>query len=116
MCQTPGLLTTSFNTCTVKEAVSYLSTKQLVGVDTETEGFDFTCKKLLMLQIGDKERQYVIDCRTLTRDDMSQLETVLGNESIIKILHNAKFDYKLDRKSTRLNSSHVSESRMPSSA
>ena len=31
-------------------------------------------------------------------------------------LKNADKDFALDRKSTRLNSSHVSESRMPSSA
>ena len=91
--QTPGLLT-SFNTATVKEAVEYLSTKQLLGVDTETEGFDFTCKKLLMLQIGDKERQYVIDCRTLSNDDRFELSKIIEDKDIIKILHNAKFDYK----------------------
>ena len=42
---------------TIEECVSYCKSKSVLGVDTETEGFDFTCKKMIMLQIGDKERQ-----------------------------------------------------------
>ena len=89
-----GLIASSFKTCTIEEAVEDLLTSKILGVDTETEGFDFTCKKLLMLQIGDDSRQYVIDCRALTYADQVQLTRVLNNEDIIKIFHNAKFDYK----------------------
>lgn len=89
-----SLIPSNFNTSTIEEAVEYLLTKQVLGVDTETEGFDFTCKKLLMLQIGDSTRQYVIDCRDLTYHDQVQLNRVLNNEDIVKIFHNAKFDYK----------------------
>lgn len=89
-----NLKTSNFNTSTIEEAVEYLLTKQVLGVDTETEGFDFTCKRLLMLQIGDSQRQYVIDCRDLTYADQVQLTRVLNNEDIVKIFHNAKFDYK----------------------
>tara|TARA_Y100000361_G_scaffold27755_1_gene22764 strand:+ start:13672 stop:15420 length:1749 start_codon:yes stop_codon:yes gene_type:complete len=60
-------------------------------VDTETEGFDFTCKKLIMFQIGDRERQYVIDTRDV---DIEPLREVLESNKIVKVLHNAKFDYK----------------------
>ena len=90
----PSLIPSSFNVCTIDDAVSYLSTKKILGVDTETEGFDFTCKKLLMLQIGDAERQYVIDCRTLSKEDKDKLIPILEDEDVVKILHNAKFDYK----------------------
>ncbi len=45
-----------------------------------------------MLQIGDNDKQFVIDCRSLTHDDLKHLQTLLSNESIVKILHNAKFD------------------------
>lgn len=76
---------------TIEECVSYCSTKLVLGVDTETEGFDFTCKKMIMLQIGDKERQYVIDTRVI---DVTPLKQILEDEKIIKIFHNAKFDYK----------------------
>ena len=60
-------------------------------MDTETEGFDFTCKKMIMLQIGDRDRQYVIDTRVV---DVTPLKEVLEDKNITKIFHNAKFDYK----------------------
>tara|TARA_Y100000996_G_scaffold376373_1_gene327718 strand:- start:305 stop:2167 length:1863 start_codon:yes stop_codon:yes gene_type:complete len=78
-------------TATIQDCVSYCKTKDVLGVDTETEGFDFTCKKMIMLQIGDKDRQYVIDTRVT---DVSPLKEVLEDKNIIKIFHNAKFDYK----------------------
>ena len=71
--------------------MSYCKDKPVLGVDTETEGFDFTCKKMIMLQIGDKDRQYVIDTRVV---DVTPLKDILEDEKIIKIFHNAKFDYK----------------------
>ena len=79
---------------TIEECVNYLSNVDTIGVDTETEGFDFTCKSLLMLQIGDSNNQYVIDCRGLISSEIVQLKALLENKSKIKILHNAKFDYK----------------------
>jgi len=78
-------------TATIQECKAYCESKTVLGVDTETEGFDFTCKKLIMLQIGDKDRQYVIDTRVT---DISCLTSVLQSKNIVKILHNAKFDYK----------------------
>ena len=82
------------NSCTMDECVSYLQSIDLIGVDTETEGFDFTGKKLLMIQCGDKEKQFVIDYRVTSKEDMAKLKTVLEDASKTKILHNAKFDYK----------------------
>ena len=82
-------------TATIQECKAYCESKTVLGVDTETEGFDFTCKKLIMFQIGDKERQYVIDTRVV---DISPLKEVLESDKIIKVLHNAKFDYKFIKK------------------
>lgn len=78
-------------TATIQECKAYCEGKTVLGVDTETEGFDFTCKKLIMFQIGDKDRQYVIDTRVV---DISPLRDILESDKIIKVLHNAKFDYK----------------------
>ena len=78
-------------TATIDECASYCLSKDVLGVDTETEGFDFTSKKMIMLQIGDKERQYVIDTRVV---DITLLKPILESHDIIKIFHNAKFDYK----------------------
>ena len=78
-------------TATIQECKAYCESKTVLGVDTETEGFDFTCKKLIMFQIGDKDRQYVIDTRDV---DIEPLREVLESNKIVKVLHNAKFDYK----------------------
>ena len=81
----------TFDTCTIQECVDYCKTKQVLAIDTETEGLDFTCKKLLMLQIGDKDCQFVIDARHI---NIEPLREILESNEIIKVFHNAKFDYK----------------------
>lgn len=78
-------------TGTIEDCVEYCSSKSVLGVDTETGGMDFTCKQLLMFQIGDKDKQFVIDARTTS---LEPLRPILENKDIIKIFHNAKFDYK----------------------
>ena len=78
-------------TATIQECKAYCESKTVLGVDTETEGFDFTCKKLIMFQIGDKDRQYVIDTREVS---IEPLKEILESDKITKVLHNAKFDYK----------------------
>ena len=82
-------------TATIQECKAYCESKTVLGVDTETEGFDFTCKKLIMFQIGDRDRQYVIDTRVV---DISPLKEVLESNKVVKVLHNAKFDYKFIKK------------------
>jgi len=82
-------------TATIQECQAYCKSKTVLGVDTETEGFDFTCKKLIMFQIGDKDRQYVIDTRTVSIEPLKQ---ILESNEITKIFHNAKFDYKFIKK------------------
>jgi len=80
---------------TIDDVVDYCSTKKWLGVDTETEGLDFTCDKMIMLQIGDSTNQYVIDTRDVS---IEPLRDVLENTKIQKIFHNAKFDYKFIRR------------------
>ena len=81
--------------CTIQECVDYCSSKAILGVDTETEGFDFTCKKMIMFQIGDAQEQFVIDTRHVS---IEPLREVLESHQITKIFHNAKFDYKFIRR------------------
>jgi len=76
---------------TIDDVVKYCEDKQVLGVDTETEGLDFTCKKMIMFQIGDEIDQFVIDTRVV---DIEPLRNILESTDIIKIFHNAKFDYK----------------------
>jgi len=86
---------TEFAQCDIQDVVDYCKSKSVLGVDTETEGFDFTCKKMIMFQIGDEENQFIIDTRIIS---IEPLREILENKNIIKIFHNAKFDYKFIKK------------------
>ena len=69
------------------ECVKYLQQLDYISLDTETEGFDPHTKKLLLLQVGNKERQYVIDCLST---NITPLKEIL--ETKIILMHNASFD------------------------
>jgi len=84
-----------YKRATINDVVKYCKDKQRLGVDTETEGFDFTCKKMIMFQIGDEHAQFVIDTRIVS---IEPLRALLESRDIIKIFHNAKFDYKFIKK------------------
>lgn len=79
---------------TMADLYNWLAEKKQVAVDTETTGdFDFK-NRVIMLQIGDGSDQFVID----TRDtDVSGLGKYMEDPSILKLLHNAKFDIKFLR-------------------
>jgi DNA polymerase I-like protein with 3'-5' exonuclease and polymerase domains len=80
-----------FECVSMDEAITYLSNQNILGVDTETEGKDFTHKKIVMFQIGTKDIQFVIDTRFI---DITPLIPILEDPNIVKIFHNIKFDYK----------------------
>jgi DNA polymerase I-like protein with 3'-5' exonuclease and polymerase domains len=88
-------LNANFTDATIDDVVEYCKTKKVLGVDTETEGFDFTCKKMIMFQIGDANNQYIIDTRFVS---IEPLREILESNNIVKIFHNAKFDYKFIKK------------------
>lgn len=73
----------------VGDCLSYFKDHTFIAVDTETQGRDPHSKKILSLQIGDGENQFVIDCRKV---NILIFKNLL--ESKTCILHNAKFDYK----------------------
>ncbi len=89
-----ALFDSPLQSCTMQDCVNHLQSIDLIAADTETEGLDFTGKKLLMIQVGDKDKQFVIDYRVTSKQDIALLKSVLEDDSKIKILHNAKFDYK----------------------
>jgi len=83
--------TSHYQLGTIDDVVEYCQDKKVLGVDTETEGFDFTCKKMIMFQIGDEHTQFVIDTRVVS---IEPIRNILESRDIVKIFHNAKFDYK----------------------
>jgi len=79
----------TYPSATVQECIEYFSSKKSIALDTETQGRNPHSKKILSLQLGDSERQYVIDCRHI---DILQFKDLI--ESKLILIHNAKFDYK----------------------
>jgi len=78
----------------VEAIVPNLEKKKILGVDTETTGLDPFVDKVLLLQIGDLEDQYVIDTQSAK---IEPLRPILEGIKIPKVLHNANFDYKFIR-------------------
>ena len=72
---------TEFAQCDIQDVVNYCETKTVLGVDTETEGFDFTCKKMIMFQIGDEDNQFIIDTRVI---NIEPLREILKSTNITK--------------------------------
>ena len=78
-----------YSMATVEESLNYLETLDVIGFDTETRGMDPFTKDLLSMQLGDEQRQYVVDCLTVSPVLYKELL-----ESKVLIMHNAKFDLR----------------------
>jgi DNA polymerase-1 len=87
----------TYESTTIEEVVKYCQSKSLLAVDTETTGLDFTANKMIMFQIGDEDNQFIIDTRDI---DISPLNAILEDRSIVKLFHNSKFDYKFIKQTT----------------
>lgn len=75
------------------EAINFLSALDAIAVDTETTGTDALSDKVLLISAGNQYKQFVFDVAALGAN-LSRLATILNNPKPLKILHNAKFDYK----------------------
>ena len=90
-------------------AVDYLSKFDRIGYDTETTGLNIVggVAKLLLMQLGTEEVTYVFDARKI---DTGVLREILESKKILKILHNAVFDYKITKKECGIYITEVSMS------
>ena len=91
----PDLMLPCCESATIEDVVIYCQDKEILGVDTETEGMDFLTKKMIMFQIGDENNQFIIDTRSIS---IEPLRNILETPYILKVLHNVKFDYKFIKK------------------
>jgi|TARA_R110000822_G_scaffold152112_3_gene291278 DNA polymerase I-like protein with 3'-5' exonuclease and polymerase domains len=91
-----------FKSSTIEECCDYLKNEKIISLDIETtrkydgrfgkgEGLDPHLTNIVMLQIGDKKRQYVIDYRVT---DISPLIPLLSDPTITFVGQNIKFEYK----------------------
>ena len=74
----------------VEESLRLLNTITIVGIDTETQGFSPFLKSLLLLQLGNRDFQVVIDCTTI---DVTLYKDYIESDRLF-IGWNLKFDVK----------------------
>jgi len=72
--------------------ITFLSKEKELALDSETNGLDPLIHKVIMLQIGTKTDQFIIDTRDI---DLSIFKPLLENKEITFIGHNIKFDYNM---------------------
>ena len=80
----------NYKIISVEESLRLLNSLTIVGLDTETQGFSPFLKKLLLLQLGNKDFQVVIDCTTV---DVTLYKEYLESDRLF-IGWNLKFDVK----------------------
>lgn len=78
-----------YKVISVEESLRLLDTITNVGLDIETDGLDPHLKNILLLQLGNKDFQVVIDCTTV---DILQYKSYLEDPSRLFIGWNLKFD------------------------
>lgn len=74
-----------------KKVHEWLKNTKIIGLDTETEGFDAHTKGLLLYQFGDFNTQFVINAVDFPPEEFREY---LESEDKIFILQNAKFDLR----------------------
>lgn len=72
----------------IKECLEYFKDKDEIQVDTETEGFDPWTNRLICLQLGDSDNQFVIE----NKNNLKVFKELLESKTLI--IHNSKFDLK----------------------
>lgn len=69
-----------------------MNDRRFIVLDTEASGLDPYRAKIITLQLGDQNQQWVIDARTVKLDP---LRAVIENPKVIKLGQNLKYDWQL---------------------
>lgn len=114
--QVPGI----YMNASIQDCVDYISDKTLLGLDIETSknkenigaykeeiykgGLDPYLSNIIMLQIGDLEKQFVIDVRDFTPDELTPLMDFINyNKNVTFVGVNLKFEAKFLKHNYNIN-------------
>jgi ribonuclease D len=78
------------DTKTLVEVCRELAKEPVLGVDTEADSMYCYTEKLCLIQVSDRNKDYIID--PLQVADMSAFGAILEDEKIVKIFHGADYD------------------------
>ena len=89
-----------------EKAVEHLFNYNRLGYDTEGTGKSPVSRKvrLLLMQLSTPEISYVFDSRKISTDIVKPL---LESKQVLKVLHNAKYDYQLTKLETGIRLDNV---------
>lgn len=90
-----------------EKVLTLLDDEPIIGVDIESTGLDGYTSKLLMVQLGTDTISYIFDARALDLKSIEHFKTLLEDPKKIKLLHNAKFDYKYIRIQTGIKINNI---------
>ena len=88
MQDTPLIMVT--DTATLEQVCRELAKEPVLGVDTEADSMYSYTEKLCLIQVSDRNKDYIID--PLQVEDMSSFGDILENENIVKIFHGADYE------------------------
>ncbi len=83
-----------FEQVELMKCLEWLNTHKVFAIDTETEGFFDFSNKILTLQIGDYDTQFVINVQAVGLKRLSYLKPYFESKAWTKLFWNAKFDIK----------------------
>ena len=86
----------------IGKSIELISPHETISIDTETTGLNFMIDKMLLLQIGAGDDQFIFNAK----DDLTPLIPILTSDKL-KILHNVKFDYKFIRQHLNISLENV---------
>ena len=81
-----------FKQISLQDSINKVKNLEFIGLDTETEGLDPHTKKLLTIQLGNKEEQIVFDIASYNGKLPQELIDFLNTSKSTFIIQNAKFD------------------------
>jgi DNA polymerase-1 len=78
---------------TVKELATFMEASFFLSVDIETTGLCPHTSDIIMLQLGNEQEQFIIDCRCTELPNA--VYAALESEDVLKVGANLKFEYKM---------------------
>jgi len=84
-------LENNIKSCSIDFMFNYFRNHDYIEFDSETDGFNCYDNKLLFIQFGDSENQFVIDIGSI---NVLQFKSFLEKENVTFIMQNAKFDLR----------------------
>jgi len=80
-------------TSQLENVKKWILEQTILGFDTETTSLDPLTSEVLLIQIGNTSRQYVIDVAKIGKEKIKLFLKEINQPTLIKVFHNSIFDY-----------------------